>query len=236
MLKEKIVQEHGLQFLKNYYNNRFFRKRIFLATEVSTKQIFGGKRADGLIVFQKGIWRKPFVVSMEAKSIKTLPAIKPQLDYRRLLRNSCRFGGEFCLVSGFIFLFFQERFGLSWIDLFLFLIVVASVYAFTTLKSHRHQTVDVIDQLKQYPANEQWLAFSGDAFSSLAPAIQKMLRAICSRKGIGILIIKRKNQVRMLVKPKRNRSGFLEKRGGWHWISDFLFYYRREAEIREYIL
>jgi len=235
MLLEKTVQKRALTFLEKYYNNRFVSRKIFAAAEVRTKKVFGGKRADGLLAFQGRLTGKPYVVSMEAKSIKTLPAIKPYQDMRRWLWNSLRFGVFLCLGSGLAFAYLQEQHDLSGLIPLLVCILAGLSFGLLTWNSYRHQTVDVITQLKQYPANEQWLAFSKDAFKALTEEKRKTLQKICQYRGIGLLLIGTNATTEVLSKPKKRWYWFLDARGNWQWISDYLIYYSKEKEIRNFL-
>ena len=73
-LSEQYVQRKAQAYLERRY--RTWGKALFSKMEVKTKKAFGGKRADGLIAFRRLIWGT-YVVSMEAKSYKTLNAILP---------------------------------------------------------------------------------------------------------------------------------------------------------------
>jgi hypothetical protein len=235
MILEKTVQKRALKYLENYYQNKILRRKIFAAQEVRTKRVFGGKRADGLLVYRSRLSAKPFVVSMEAKSIKTLPSIQPYQDYRRWARNCLKVGFSLCLASGLLFAFLQDPERLNWKVPFAFSILSGLSFGLLSWNNYRHKTVAVISQLKQYPANEQWLAFSNDAFYSLAIEKQKLLKTICQFRGIGLLLIGKNTETELLSKPQKRWSWFFENRGGWQWISDYLIYYSREKEIRKVI-
>ncbi|MEM8908937.1 MAG: hypothetical protein AAGD05_13910, partial [Bacteroidota bacterium] len=97
------------------------------------------------------------------------------------------------------------------------------LFAILTRNSLRHQAVDVIEQLKQYPANEQWLAFSKDSLNKLPRKKRHLLEWICRYEGIGVLVVSRFGRVRLWVKPKRR----------WKWLGDFLIYYSLEKQIRQ---
>ncbi len=234
MLQEKTVQKRAMSFLENYYDNRLMRRKMFIAEEVRTKSVFGGKRADGLLAYRSRLSAKPFVVSMEAKSFKTLPALKPYQDMQRWLWNVVRFSVFLFMGSG---LFYFVGQGTANADIYIPIIwclLAGMAFGLLTWNSYRHQTVDVITQLKQYPANEQWLAFSKDAFAALREEKQRLLKTVCKNRGIGLLLIGKKQEVDLVNKPKK-RWNFIERRGGWQWISDYLVYYSRELEIRQAI-
>jgi len=235
MLLEKTVQKRAMTFLADYYDNRLLRRRMFAAEEVRTKKIFGGKRADGLLAYQSRLSGKPFVVSMEAKSIKTLPAIKPYHDWGRWLWNSLRFSLFLSFASGLAYLALQGQTNVEILVPILWCLCAGIAFGLLTCNSYRHQTIDVITQLKQYPANEQWLAFSKDAFAALTIEKQELLTTVCKYRGIGLLLIGRNNATDLLQKPKRRWSWIIETRGGWQLIRDFLVYYSKEQEIRQFI-
>ena len=234
-LQEKTVQKRAMDFLKNYYHSKFFRRKIFVGQEIKTKRAFGGKRADGLLAFKNWFLGKPFVVSLEAKSIKTLPAIKPYQDYRRWLYNSLRMGFFIGLGSGIFYIYTREMYGISMAAPLIFVLLSGFSFGLLTWSHSRHKTIDVITQLKQYPANEQWLAFSWDGFRALTAEKQKMLQSVCQFRGIGLLLIEKNNGTTVLSKPKRKWSWFWETRGGLKWIPDYLVYYSKEQEIRKFI-
>ncbi len=235
MLLEKTVQKRALTFLERYYNNRFVYRKIFVAAEVRTKKTFGGKRADGLLAFQGRVTGKPYVVSMEAKSIKTLPAIKPYQDMQRWWYNTLRFALFLGFGSGLFYIVGQAQNQLTFLVPIIWCLLAGMTFGLLTWGSYRHKTVDVITQLKQYPANEQWLAFSKDAFKALTEEKRKMLQKICQYRGIGLLLIGKNANTEVLSKPKQRWYWFWDARGNWQWISDYLIYYSKEQEIRSAI-
>ncbi|MEO1628849.1 MAG: hypothetical protein AAFV25_27110, partial [Bacteroidota bacterium] len=99
VLTEQSVQKIALRHLHRHYRRKSLWRKTFAKMEVRTRKKFGGKRADGLIAFRHWLLGT-YVVSMEAKSAKTLSAIRPYSDIRRLLLNSFRMGLFACLISG----------------------------------------------------------------------------------------------------------------------------------------
>ena len=80
-LSEKLVQKYALEWLRDYYRQQLDTNNIVTREEASVKKGSkrGSGRADGLVAaFVKDGWI--FVASMEAKSSKTRPAIKPYPD------------------------------------------------------------------------------------------------------------------------------------------------------------
>lgn len=231
-MQEKTVQKRAIQFLQSYYYIPFFRTNIYAAQEVRTKKVFGGKRADGLLAFQNWFLGKPYVISVEAKSIKTVAAMQSNHDSKRWWRNSLRFGIGVGLVLIFILLLLPIV-KINWIHFLLIILMVSFFFGIITRHTHRHQTIDVLRQLKYYPANEQWLAFSSEGFRSLNNVQQDLLEKICQNRGIGLLLVGTKKSVTVQTKPRKRWSFFWDTRGKWHWISDFLDYYSKGEEIKK---
>ncbi len=224
-LSEKTVQDTAQIFLYQKYSKRARSGRLFSRTEVRTRQKFGGKRADGLLAFQHYFWGT-YVVSMEAKSFKTLSSIKPRRDANLLIWNSFKAGLKFCIITGMFFALYRLDDGfLQYILPLNMLVCGALIYGFFTVHSYRHQTVKVINQLAQYPANERWLAFSKDSLDKLEKDKLRALDKICKNKGIGIVVVSQKGRAKI------RRSASMK----WKWFGDFLTYYSHEKKIREAI-
>lgn len=220
LILERTVQNKAQDYLEKKYRRKAKGNRVFSKTEMSTKRKYGSKRADGFLAFQHYIWGN-YVVSIEAKSMKTLPAIKPYRDEFIMVKNCLRVGFYFCLGSGAFFALFKMDDNLLRFLIPLYtMILSALLFGLFTWRSHQHQTMDVIDQLKQYPANEKWLAFSKDSFESLNSKKQKDLKNICRARGIGLMIYGRR--IKVLNKPKFR----------WDYGKDFIKYYSQEKEIR----
>lgn len=224
-LIEATVQRTAIEYLTKYYQRRGLRRRVFSDMEVRTKKKYGSKRADGLIAYKHWLWGT-YVVSMEAKSYKTLPAMKPYRDNKRFIINCLWAGLLICILSGAFFWLYRMDDGL-WQFLMPFnaFAMGAIAYGVITRKHFTHKKVDVIDQVQQYPANEQWLAFSQDSLNAIPYPKLKKLKTMARNQHIGIIIIKKKGAVQILIKPKMQ----------WKWRNDFLTFYSKEKEIRKII-
>jgi len=221
-LPECQVRHKAVQYLKKHYRFRARRGKVYAQEEAHTHQRYGRKRADGLLAFRHLLWGT-YVVSMEAKSIKTLAAIKPYSDFRRLIINSLKAGFTFCLLTGAIFALIKMDDGLLQFLMPLNALLFGAIgYAAFTFNSSRHQLMRVIRQLRQYPANEQWLAFSKDSVQALPARKRKKLISICRGHGIGLLLVGSRSKVEIRVRPKRQ----------WKWGS-YLRYYSRAPQIRK---
>lgn len=199
-LTEDFVQRYAMRYLQKIYSRKSIGSNFFAKEEVRTKKEYGSKRADGLLVFRHWLWGQ-YVVSMEAKSYKTMPALKPRLDPYKLMWNSLKMGAGICLLSGSYLALYRMSDGLFQFMLPLNVFIwSALLYGWLTFKSNRHKVVNVIEQLMQYPANEQWLAFSVDSFEKLSKPNQKILKSISKYEGVGILLVKPSGKVKRLVK------------------------------------
>ncbi len=224
-LSEQYVQERALKYLEKRYRRKRRSKALFAKMEVKTKKTYGSKRADGLIAFRHFFWGV-YVVSMEAKSYKTIASMRPYRSEKRWLLASLRMGFYTLLLSGGIYALYRmdDGFVQYYLPLNLFLLG-AVLYGLLSRNSMRHKVVDVIDQLKQYPANEQWLAFSKDSVKRLPKKKKHLLEWMCRYEGIGILVVSRFGGVSSWVEPKRK----------WKWKGDFLQYYSLEKKIRKFM-
>jgi len=223
MLTEQVVQSCAQSFLEKRYRNKAWGKRLFSQLEVRTRKQYGSKRADGLLAFKHFIFGT-YVVSMEAKSYKTLRAIKPWRDHGKILLNSFQAGILLSMVTGTGLLIYKLDDGyyqfLLPLSVFLF---GASLYALITWRSVRHLVADVLSQIKQYPANEQWLAVSRDSLEQMSENKSKLLIQLCKNEGIGVLQVGGRRKVTVLTKPRRKI------------MQSFLKYYSIEDRIRKAI-
>lgn len=221
LMLERKVQEVTQEYLRKKYRKKAKGNRIFSQIEMRTKKKYGSKRADGFLAFQHWIWGE-YIISIEAKSKKTLPAIRPYLDHFILIKNSAKAGLTFCILSGAFFFLYKNPDGLFQFLIPLYVFMISGLlYALLTWNSFQHRSVDVLDQLKQYPGNEQWLAFSNDSFESLKKEDQKKLRKICRSRGVGLIKVGRK--VSVLEQPKSK------------WGRGFLKFYAKEKEVRKFL-
>ena len=224
-MAEHRVQSRAQEFLKKRYSKKARNNKIFSSLEVRTKKKYGGKRADGLLAFRHWLFGA-YVVSMEAKSHKTLASIKPRRSDRAVIFNSLWAGCLLCIASGAFFALFKMQDGVFQFLLPLNILIIGGlIYGIWTVDSARHKKIKVIRQLAQYPANEMWLAFSIDSVMNLEKFERQNLSKICQRHGVGLLIVGKGKQVEVWTKPKRQ----------WKWRGDFIKYYSCEKKIRKTI-
>lgn len=227
-LIERTVQEIAQDHLVQYYRIKHNEDRIYSQLEARTRRKYGGKRADGLLAYKKNE-KKAFVASMEAKSYKTLPALKPYRVDRLWIQESIWVGLLVCLGSGSLFMMWR------WVeyDFFRFFIPIlvwlagGIVYAILSKSSYKFQEMEVIKQVFQYPGDEQWLSFSEDALNDISVDLRDNLFKICKARGVGVVLVDGRKQVSMVSKAKR--------RSRWFKSSDCLKYYSNEDIIVDYL-
>lgn len=225
LLTERTVQAAALDYLENYYRWRARGSRIWSKMEVRTQKQYGGKRADGLLVFRQRLWGNTFVASMEAKSYKTLDAITPRLDVWRWLYNSAYYATLIALGTGAVF--FVERIETpqeSWlfaVNLWVALLVIVAIF---TRHRHFNRVMPVYHQVRQYPGHEQWIATSVDSYEMIPDKLRSSFVKVLKARGIGLLLVDHKRRVQRIHRPKRRRF-LLQRRHP-------LQYYSLAEEIR----
>lgn len=225
-LIEREVQEAAQGHLEQYYKIHKKLKTLYSQLEARTRKQYGGKRADGLLAYKRN-QKKAYVISMEAKSFKTLPALTPYRVNKLWFKSSIYAGLIFSVGSGSMFLAWNQlEYGVYrfLIPLF-FWLVGAVVYAFLMRKSYKFQEMPVVHQVFQYPGNEQWVSFSEDALHDIKENLRDNLFKICKARGIGVLLVSSKKQVTMVSKPVYRSK----------WFGDFLKFYAKEEEIRKFL-
>ena len=224
-LSEKKVQKAAQKLLERRYEGKSWGKQIFSQLEARTKQKHGGKRADGLLVFKHLLWGE-FVVSMEAKSFKTLNAIRPYKDHGSIIIGSLKWGLYSVIGSGAaIALIRQDALLLKLGFPLIVFLLGAIIYALLTHNRICHQISNVIEQIRQYPGDHQWLAISKDSLEQLSKNKKYLLKWTCKYQGIGIIVVNQREKAKVWIRPKWN----------WNWFRSYLTYYSRENIIRKVI-
>lgn len=201
-LQEGYIKKKALQFLhQEYYRRCPANGIIYKELEAYTTE---GKRADGLIVFQqKG--PNPFVASLEAKSANTLRSLVEQMDMSRLIDEGLKVA-----VCSFAFIWWLAwmagirqvldpilalLMGACWIY-----IVKGYISAVQPLALRRHARIGALDQLKQYPADERWLAIGIDSLTQ-SDQFRRLLRH-CRSASIGLLVVSTEGKVEVRLHPR----------------------------------
>ncbi|BDS15462.1 hypothetical protein [Aureispira anguillae] len=225
-LEEIVVQKKAQAYLEQYYKIKHGQRHFYSNIEERTKKKYGMKRADGLLAYKLNN-KKAYVVSMEAKSHKTLPALKPYRVNKVWIRDSIWKAFLLTLATGLLFLTWR---GDGWIERFLlpfgvwFTATVVHLLVFRN--SYKYQEMEVIHQVFQYPANEQWLSLSEDSFDMIKEHLRMNLIKICKARDIGVLMVDPQLNVNLIHPPKARRR---------FWWYGYLTYYHNEEAIRKHL-
>ncbi len=225
-LPEITVQKKAQAYLEQYYRIKHGRAPLYSNLEERTKREYGMKRADGLLAYKRNK-KRAYVISMEAKSHKTLPALRPYRVDKLWIQDSIWKGLLFTIVTGTLFLVWR---GEGWAER---LLLPLGVWLGATLihlalfrKSYKYQEMEVIHQVFQYPANEQWLSLSEDSFDMIDAEVRHNLFKICKARDIGVLMVDETQQVSLVHEPGTRRR----------WAPyGYLVYYHNERPIRDFL-
>lgn len=224
-LIERTVQNKAQDYLKKYYQIKHNQKHIFSNIEERTKKEYGMKRADGLLAY-KLTKKRAYVISMEAKSHKTLPALKPYRVNNLWLKDGIWKGFLFIVFTGIIFFIWNGEGALQRLLLPFGVWAVATVlHMLIFQRSAKYQEMEVIHQVFQYPANEQWLSLSEDSFEMINADLRMNLFKICKARNIGVLMVDSKLNVNLIHEAKGHRKPW----------GDYLVYYLNEFDIRKFL-
>lgn len=221
-LSEKHVQQVALKKLALHYQARNDTQAVVAETEtvVRAEITVGSGRADGLVVSQRHDGAI-YTAALEAKSSRTLLNISPWYDDERWVLHALTAGGLGMLIAVLAGWYVG-----SWLWASVFTIVgffgAGFAYLLLTQEHSRYRLIDVIQQVKRYPADERWIAVSADAYNLLGSQ-QETLHICCQREGIGLLQVRSINSVKRLETPRPRTS----KRH-----VEFLEFYARSGIIR----
>jgi len=223
-LEEITVQKRAQAYLEQYYKIKHGQRHLFSNIEERTKKKYGMKRADGLLVYKLND-KRAYVVSMEAKSHKTLPALRPYRVNKVWVRDSIWKSFLFTLASGVLFFAWRQD---GWLVLMPFAVWLLTflVHLLLFKNSYKYQEMEVIHQVFQYPANEQWLSLSEDSFGMIKENLRMNLIKICKARNIGVLMVDQGLQVNMIHPPKARKR---------FWFYGYLTYYHNEESIRKHL-
>jgi hypothetical protein len=224
-LNEKHVQRAAIKWLATHHHSTLSAEAVVAEPEVvvSRKTKLGSGRADGLIAAQL-LDGSIYTAAVEAKSARTIFNISLWYRDEKWILHALLVGGFGLVVTGIIGWLIGTWFWM-WLFPILTFFIVGFAHLLFTFEHHRYQSIDVITQVKRYPANEQWIALSADAYNLLGNDLQQALRNSCRREGIGFLRIRSTTNLTLLESARRKNlpKGY----------ADFLACYARAASIRQ---
>ena len=222
-LNERYVQASAITWLTAQWRAQADVLTVVGVAEARVRAAtkLGRGRADGLVAaLQDG---KIHVASIEAKSRRTLFSTKHRYKNAPWFTHSLA-AGLLALLCAFAVGWTIGHWVLLWVLPFLLFVIVTVTYALLTVEQPRYQVIDVVNQVKRYPANEQWIALSADAYNRLGAKSQEKLQLSCRHNGIGLLRVSPAQRVLCLETATHKPVP-----GG---ITDFLTCYDREHAIR----
>jgi len=224
-LNERHVQRVALEWLASYYADKVGVQAVYaeMETVVSANCKLGIGRADGLVASLMPD-ETVYTAALEAKSARTLPNIMLRYGDMQWLLHALIAGLLGMVVAGSIGWFFSDSWWLRWIVPPVAFFAASFAYLLLTTEHARYRLIDVVQQVKRYPANEQWIAVSADAYNELDTALQEALLTDCRNEGLGLLRVRSTNQFTPLEKP--------QPRPRPKGLGDFLACYARSDVIR----
>lgn len=217
MLRERTVQIKALDELRKFYSQRENNENLYSSIEVRTRKEKGNKRADGIICFETKN-KQIYTVSLEAKSHKTLGQLTSWVSDDKIGVQSIIVSAIITLLAVALLIFFIK---LVWYFIILAgvaMLLASFLFTFWLLDKldlDDHKIISVIEQLKQYPANEQWIAYSTYTDNLLAniPSNYKknhlqLLDSLCKKNGFGLILIGNK-KAKIIYEPKAKKGYFL---------------------------
>jgi uncharacterized membrane protein YiaA len=161
-------------------------------------------RADGLVAVLKQNG-DVYTASLEAKSSRTRKNISANYSNIKWAIHILT-AGLLCLLLGIYLGTLVNSSFWFWILAIAIPLTGMFVYILITAEHRGYRNTDVIEQVRKYPANEQWIALSTDAFNRLSDGARNLLLQDCQTYNIGLLFVSPGRKVRCVVKPMRKTT------------------------------
>lgn len=224
-LNETTVQRIAVDWLSSYYENKPEVCAVVSALEagVSKNHKLGNGRADGLIVAEL-LDGTIFTASLEAKSKRTYRNISPRYLNEKWVLHALFFGLVMLVLVAVLGWILADHWFWKWIFPLMVFVISVVAYLILTFDNKHYRPIDVINQVKRYPANEQWIALSTDAYNLLLQDKQQSLLKDCRKEGIGLIRVSSERKVTLMEVPKSKNmpKGY----------SDFLSCYAKGRKMR----
>ncbi len=204
-LSENAIKQIALGYLKSFYR---LRNRAANTGTLTGLDMRGANNiiADGFLHYtqEDGI---VFSATFEATS----QATRDEICYRPRIAHVLWDGMVFTSfllptflavahISGYFPLVGEDFY---W-RLLLFLATIPAVlgvYFVLFRRLPRYRYIFAIEQFKQYPANDQWVAFGYDAFSGLPAKYRDELQRQCTRYGFGLIEVTAQRKPKLIMAP-----------------------------------
>ncbi|WP_299824265.1 hypothetical protein [uncultured Pontibacter sp.] len=216
--QESKIEDFAFDYLKGYYTSQQGAKKVFIGRAEKSKQ---GVEVEGVFAF-----KHPdsflFLATVTFKNSQRLASILT--SYKKKGLSKLRFATPVVLLM--LGAFLNLRFGGN---VYTWALTAAVAFAGFVLhtylaKAYLKSSIEkVLEELKKYPANEQWLGISMSSLVFRNNSMASYFLKLCQRRGIGILTVGKRAKVVLIQEPRTNTC----RKG------DFLSHYISEHNIRK---
>lgn len=195
------IEDFAYDFLQSHYRATYTASSIKVNHNIKTK---ADAEVDGLLLFDT-VDNSPFCAAVVTAGSSNLASLltrykKKGLSKYRFLTAGVVLLGTAVLLSGIL------HWGIA--------AGIAVVAALATLVIHstietnqlKKKIADMVNNLSNFPANEQWLGISISSLTFRNNQLAHHLLSLCRQKGIGILTVGQRAKVVLLQEPKAVQS------------------------------
>jgi len=218
--QESKIEDFAFDFLKTYYTQQCAAKNILVSHDEKTKR---GHAADGMLAFKKPDGE----VIVASVSMQQSAALTTMLtNYKNSGLGKLRFLTP-VILAAICFLVGKSMGNI--LVMFIAPVVVGPIgfilHTFLLKKYRLRQLAAMVDAVKNFPANEQWIGLSISSLTFRNNAIAKALQELCRDNGIGLLTVGKRCKVVLMQRPTNKACR----------RNDYLAYYTSEESIRKAI-
>ena len=216
--REITIDDYAFDYLGSYYAKRKKNSGLLINRLELTQK---GARVDGLFAYRRED-NTFFAASLSTRQSAKLASILSH--YKRKGLGSYRFLTALLLLTGTAGMGYYLN---QWLVLWVmpFFMAVAGFLLHSILEKRRlsNQVVTAVDELKNFPADEQWLCIGVSSLCWRNNALAEKLSELCEHRGIGLITIGKRTRITLRQEPRTVKCR----------RADFLSYYVAEAGIRK---
>ncbi|WP_018479717.1 hypothetical protein [Pontibacter roseus] len=212
------INKFAFEFLTSYYAKQSKNSTLLVREHERTKE---GAQADGLFVIRYPD-DKYFAASLSTSHSDQLSSIFSQ--YKRKGLGKARFVTAAVLIITTTYAGYTLN---HWMVLWVLPPVLALagflLHSKLELRHLKRRITSLVDELRQVPADEQWLAISVSSLCFKNNQLADKLVEACHHRRIGLITVGKRSRITLRLEPRRSTC-----RHG-----DFLRYYTAETAIRK---